>query len=205
MQEVKNNLKKIGEKMRTSNDAHKESLRHKLAARYPEESVVLPKRLTWFPVLSWGAVAVVALVIGNAMYDRPVVYDNSAPFTFTENSLVDERDEMGAVSEATAMVSDEWFADGSEMIASYPPGVKADVAHEDIVDYEEDNGTMLEQSVNIRMLTQEDNASETVTALFASLGGYVSSLRSNDEKYITIIGSVPASRMSFFTNSLMHW
>lgn len=202
MQEVKNNLKKIGENMRASHDAHKESLRHRLTALHPEEPVLLPKRLTWFPVLSWGAVVVIALVIGNAMYDRSAAYDTSVSFNIIDNSLVDERDGMGAVSEAADMVTGGWFADGSEMIASYPPGVKNDVTHEDIVDYEEDNGAMLEQSVNISMLTQEDDASETVVALFASLGGHLSSIHSNDDNFTTITGSIPVSRMSLFYEQL---
>lgn len=203
MQEVKNNLKKIGEKIRGSNDTHKASLRQKLLALHPEESAVLPRRLAWFPVLSWGAVAVVALVIGNAMYDRPVPmpeYQQSAKESeFTEYSMV-----VDALSDSAGLASGgSFFDDYDGADRTRPVEMSTNTAKDDdIVEYEKDNGTMLEQSVNINMLTQEDDASETVAALFASLGGYLSSIRSNDDEYTTITGSIPASRMSFFYEQL---
>lgn len=203
MQEVKNTLKKIGEKMQGGNNVHKESLRQKLIALCPEESVMLPKRLTWFPVLSWGAVAVIALVIGNAMYDRPVAipeYEQS----LTEYDSLEEYSMVSALSDSAGLASGgSFFDDYDGADRTRPVEISINTAKdEDIIEYEKDNGTMLEQSVNINMLTQEDDASETVAALFASLGGHLSSIRSNDDEYTTITGSIPASRMSFFYEQL---
>jgi membrane-associated protease RseP (regulator of RpoE activity) len=185
MQEVKNNLKKIGEKMRGSNDTHKESLRKKLIGLYPEGPVTLPGRPFWSPVFSWGAVAVMALVIGGAVYDRPVTILKS------EQSV-------------TAYEAADFFVEDASFIGriSIPRG-EIDVTKDvDIIEYEEDHGTMLEQSVNIRMLTREEDASKTVAALFTSLGGHLSSIRSRDDEYTAIKGSIPTSQIIFFYEQL---
>ncbi len=197
MQEVKNNLKKMGDKMRESNENHKGSLRQKLIALSPEEPAMLPKHFVWFPVLSWGAIAVVAFVVGNAMYDRPISFyeyersitkyglgDSPMVSVFYDDSDVNNiaaRDSYGD----DALVRESETTKGQE-----------------IVDYEEDNGAMLEQSVSMSILTQEDDVSETIAALFASLGGHLSSIRSNDDEYATITGSIPVSRISFFYEQL---
>lgn len=190
--------------MRGSNDAHKDSLRQKLLALQPEEAAMLPKRFGWFPVFSWGAIALVVIIIGSEFYQRPVATPEYQPsgtaYHIEDYSLND-------VSDSAGMASDESLFDGfdaEDLSVSIPygddglGGESERTKDNDIIDYEEDNGPMLEQSVNVRMLTQEDDASETVAALFASLGGHLASIRSNDDEYATITGSIPASRMSFF-------
>lgn len=204
MQEVKNHLKNMGKKLQGSSDAHKDALRKKLLALQPEETIVPSQRLAWFPVLSWGAIAVVVLVIGTEFSQRPVVapeYESSnTAYYIEDHSLVAD------VSDSAGMVGDTGFVERAREEArtiSIPYGNDGlggleTMKDDDIIDYEQDNGAMLEQSVNIRILTREDDASETVAALFASLGGHLSSIRSNDDEYATITGSIPASRMSFF-------
>lgn len=209
MQEVKNHVKNIGKKLQGSGDAHKEALRKKLLALQPEEVTVPTKQLAWFPVLSWGAVALVAIVIGTKLS-----YQTTETPRYQESEVAEYDSQIDSFNDETGLASDRGLFDGvsasdtSLSVVPLPYGKdtpdeeQGTAKDKDIVDYEQDNGTMLEQSVNIRILTKEDDASETVAALFASLGGHLSSIRSNDDEYATISGSIPASRMSFFYEQL---
>ncbi len=215
MQEIKNHLKNIGEKFRASNPSHQESLRQKLIAAKPQ-LVELPQRhFAWFPVLSWSAAAVLIIVVGAKTLDRSVVstsHQDLDSYSFEGRSGASDLGDV-AVAGTTALGFDNKIADvldDAGFADRYAEKTDADdintqddtIGDNDIVDYEEEHGTMLEQSVDIDLYTREDDAAETVSALFASLGGHLASIRNNDDDYATISGSIPASRLSFFYEQL---
>lgn len=203
MQEIKEQLKRLGEHLQKDQGDHQTLLRQKLQATQSDARVAFTKRFSWAPMFGLGIAGICVLVVAADFSERRVeipeyAYENSV----TQFSMIAD------VSDATGLASDSGglFDFGEEDIViyddeSYQQPIRSKNNDGEIVDYENEYGAMLEQSVSIRMLTREDDASETVAALFASLGGHLTSIRDNEE-FATITGSVPASRMSFFYDEL---
>jgi hypothetical protein len=182
MQEIKHALKNLGKHFQTTRSTHQDVLRAKL--RMNEDTVyVVPVRRSWLPVFSFGLAGTLLLVF---------VVKSSYEYRTVPIPEYDEYSYSDSFAEAADVA-------GVSIRSPQPQNSKSNT--QEIIDYEQDNGDMLEETVTVSMLTKEDDVAATVSALFASLGGHLSSIRDNDE-YATISGSIPAERLSFFYDQL---
>lgn len=205
MQEIKESLKRFGEHLRKGRGDHQALLRQKLQALQTETSSVKLTRFSWGTMLGIGLAGICVFVVAGDFFHR-----SSASSEYAHQGSVVALNSMTAdVSDSAGLAANDGglFDFVEEDLVIYDDEYRAPVDYTeksndgDIVEYENEYGAMLEQSVSIRMLTREEDAFETVSALFASLGGHLTSLR-NNEGYATIAGAIPASRMSFFYGEL---
>lgn len=206
MQQVKNIFKKIGQHFQVPKSSHQEELRQRLLAMHADEQEVPLRLFSWMPLLSTGVVGVVCLMLVVRLSDRPSAvseHDNDRVTSYS--SVADEFLDFAGLS-GSSFVSPGDDRDASDLVAvdittrvPQPEATKSNTGA--IVDYEDEYGDMLEEWVAISLLTEKGDASETVSALFASLSGHLSSIRINKDRSF-ISGSIPASRLNFFYEQL---
>lgn len=188
MIETKNKLKELGKKLRDRGAEHQEVLRAQLIGRMQDQEVRTSYSVLKPLVFSGASIfAVIALVIFTQLDDERVV-------AYAPASVVSE-DEFFA-GEGT-VTSDSYYP----YVTGYAPSQNSD--DNDIVDYEQEHGSMLETSVTINLLTREEDPLGTTESLFTSFGGHISSIYDYGMgQPTTITGFVPADSYFLFREQL---
>lgn len=204
MNNSKDILKDLGERLRGSNESHRARLRAQLEAQAPQTHLVTSSSLAFWKqwlTLGTGALAMLAIVI--ATHHEPEVYTYAPPSgSLSMNLGLEDKDEV------TGLASEQTIADGLVTRDDYdyepsPAPVKSGAAVGGVVDYEQEHGSMLEKTTTIALKTSTPDAVGKVESLFTSLGGHLSSISNYGlGQPSTLTGVVPADSYFLFREQL---
>ncbi|MFA5945284.1 MAG: DUF4349 domain-containing protein [Patescibacteria group bacterium] len=181
MTEAKETMKAFGKVLRSINPKHQTALRRLLSQRLPQEST--PRKTIPFRHLFFlGAWSMTALLL--VLITRP-----NSPSNIVTPAISQPREYAEDTLTLTAGVTGgSPLADKLDQTASAIFPGNGDV----IVNYEDTQGSMLETTTRLNIMTTEKDAPANIIMLFSSLGGHVSTVATRTAGWQTITGFVPS-------------
>lgn len=194
MQEIKDTLKSLGTQMQHSSGTHRDALRERLASISGDARQVAQRPFVW-KRFAWGGLGgAFALVAVIAVLNTRVTqeYRGFSPY---EDVVLSSALSVGGEIDAY----DVSVSGPEEMTVRFTGD--ADTSADAVIDYEQDHGAMLAQTVNISLLTEHEDAVATIAKLISSLDGHLVSLH-DQETFGSISGSIPTGHLSLFYDGL---
>lgn len=209
MMKTKKKIKEFGNVLQNSGDEHKKRLRTMLLQETQKEGDVehVSTRKKGWMLLPLGAFAVFLLVTviqlpqnsGNVFVTRS---QGIVPIGGDESAIPELREEFMDMDQAGEM-------EAYGMLSSYypmpdlPPYYPVDdISDDEITDFVDENGTLLEQVKKFDLLIKDERIEADVQASIEALGGHVRSIQSRTDTYVIVSGFVPVESIARFRQDL---
>ena len=201
LEKAKDELRGIGEVLRASNPGHRDALRARIvenvSSREPRKRISMNWKRILVPAVP--SVAVMALALVTIAY-QPNYYASTPVYLEVDETapssglgVADFIDATGMTAGAPAPTFRQKFIRG---IGSHSASQKK------INDYRAEHGDLLDESMQINVLTREEDAVEEVEDIVRDLGGYVQNVRGSSGGNTTIKVQIPKDELSSLRDEL---
>jgi|GEM_PF-3282975 len=199
MMNPKDTIKEVGQAMRSSNSGHQAMFRARLEVKAGEQTVSAP-RFSWLRpslLLTSGVIVLVLVIATHPERPVPVAY-NSGPINNMSAELGLGSDSGGGLLDR---FDDSFFAFSEPTTLTQAPVAGASPG--EILDYENEHGSMLDVKTIINLWSTKDDLVTPVQDLFESFGGHIGGISQYAMDQPThLTGLVPADSYFLFREQL---
>ncbi len=196
---VKDTIKEMGEALRSSNSGQQAMFRARLAAQ-ADAAVAITRPSVWKQYVFFATSSIAMLILVIVTWPKPpdvVVYDSSPFNSVSAQAGLGDHKGRGLLGRL-----EESFDDAYEPSALTVTSTTT-ASPGEIVDYENENGSMLDVKTTISLWSTKDDLVTPVQNLFEYLGGHVSGISQYAMDQPThLTGLVPADSYFLFREQL---